>query len=167
MIPIAFWFHHLPALPRSSPPCPSFLYSPQLSILAFVTTLYLVPALGPRFIQTNLKEGICSRFIPLRRASLAGYLCFKFCTVLRMNPDSPTAVLVAGEWRCFWMTLHKRFTMLCAPTGGCRTVKTSYCWQPFLYEVRRIWNLCLTLHEHFAVEWPIRRTTGKRWRWKS
>jgi len=54
LVPIALWFILQPFL-DPVPPVPALYTSLGFSILAFVTTLYLVPALGPRFVQANLK----------------------------------------------------------------------------------------------------------------
>jgi len=54
LVPIALWFILRPFL-DPVPPVPALYTSLGFSILAFVTTLYLVPALGPRFVQANLK----------------------------------------------------------------------------------------------------------------
>jgi len=54
LVPTAAWFILRPFL-DPVPPVPALYTSLGFSILAFVTTLYLVPALGPRFVQANLK----------------------------------------------------------------------------------------------------------------
>lgn len=54
LIPVALWFILRPFL-DPVPSVPALYTSLGFSILAFVTTLYLVPALGPTFVQTNLK----------------------------------------------------------------------------------------------------------------
>jgi len=54
LVPIASWFILRPFL-DPVPSVPALYTSFGFSILAFVTTLYLVPALGPRFVQANLK----------------------------------------------------------------------------------------------------------------
>jgi hypothetical protein len=54
LVPVALWFILRPFL-DPVPSVPALYTSLGFSILAFVTTLYLVPALGPRFVQANLK----------------------------------------------------------------------------------------------------------------
>jgi hypothetical protein len=54
LVPTASWFILRPFL-DPVPSVPALYTSFGFSILAFVTTLYLVPALGPRFVQANLK----------------------------------------------------------------------------------------------------------------
>ena len=54
LVPVAFWFILRPFL-DPVPSVPALYTSLGFSILAFVTTLYLVPALGPTFVQANLK----------------------------------------------------------------------------------------------------------------
>jgi len=54
LVPAALWFILRPFL-DPVPSVPALYASFGFSILAFVTTLYLVPALGPRFVQANLK----------------------------------------------------------------------------------------------------------------
>ena len=54
LVPVALWFILRPFL-DPVPSVPALYTSFGFSILAFVTTLYLVPALGPRFVQANLK----------------------------------------------------------------------------------------------------------------
>lgn len=54
LVPIAFWFIFRPFL-DPVPSVPALYSSFGFSILTFVTTIYLVPALGPRFVQANLK----------------------------------------------------------------------------------------------------------------
>lgn len=54
LVPVATWFILRPFL-DPVPSVPALYTSFGFSILAFVTTLYLVPALGPRFVQANLK----------------------------------------------------------------------------------------------------------------
>lgn len=54
LVPVATWFVVRPLLdPR--PPLPVLFASVGFSIYAFLAALYLIPALGPRFIQANLK----------------------------------------------------------------------------------------------------------------
>ncbi|KAI6044703.1 glycosyl transferase family 4-domain-containing protein [Pisolithus marmoratus] len=53
LIPVAFWFVIRPLL-DPPPPLPALLTSVGFSILAFLATLYLVPALGPSFVKANL-----------------------------------------------------------------------------------------------------------------
>lgn len=54
LVPIAVWFILRPFL-DPVPSVPALYTCLGFSILSFVTTLYLVPALGPRFVQANLK----------------------------------------------------------------------------------------------------------------
>ena len=54
LIPVALCFILRP-FPDLVPSVPALYTSFGFSILAFVTTLYLVPTFGPRFIQANLK----------------------------------------------------------------------------------------------------------------
>ena len=54
LVPISFWFILRPFL-DPVPSVPALYTSFGFSILSFVATLYLVPALGPRFVQANLK----------------------------------------------------------------------------------------------------------------
>lgn len=54
LVPVAAWFVVRPLL-DPPPPLPSLFASVGFSIFAFLAALYLIPALGPRFIQANLK----------------------------------------------------------------------------------------------------------------
>ena len=54
LIPVALCFILRP-FPDPGPSVPALYTSIGFSILAFVTTLYLVPTFSPRFIQANLK----------------------------------------------------------------------------------------------------------------
>jgi len=54
LVPVASWFIVRPLL-DPVPALPALLISLGLSILALIATLYLVPALGPTFVQANLK----------------------------------------------------------------------------------------------------------------
>ncbi|KAH7885369.1 glycosyl transferase family 4-domain-containing protein [Phlebopus sp. FC_14] len=54
LIPVAAWFIIRPLL-DPTPPLPALFASFGFSIFAFLAALYLIPALGPTFIQANLK----------------------------------------------------------------------------------------------------------------
>ena|ERR1700731_922159 len=54
LLPIAGWFI-VRSLMEPHPRFPGLYASFGLSILALVSTLYLIPALGPIFVQANLK----------------------------------------------------------------------------------------------------------------
>ncbi|KAF8895427.1 N-acetylglucosaminephosphotransferase [Infundibulicybe gibba] len=54
LVPVATWLIIRPLL-DPAPPLPALYTNLGLSLFAFLTTLYLVPALGPTFIQANLK----------------------------------------------------------------------------------------------------------------
>ncbi|TFL01865.1 N-acetylglucosaminephosphotransferase [Pterulicium gracile] len=54
VLPIAAWFILRPTL-SPVPPLPGLLTSVGFSLLAFLATIYLVPALGPTFVKANLK----------------------------------------------------------------------------------------------------------------
>lgn len=53
LVPVAAWFVVRPLL-DPVPPLPALYTSVGFSILAFLSTLYLVPALGPTFVKANL-----------------------------------------------------------------------------------------------------------------
>lgn len=54
LVPVATWYIVRPLL-DPVPPLPALYTSVGFSILAFLSTLYLVPALGPTFVKANLK----------------------------------------------------------------------------------------------------------------
>jgi UDP-N-acetylglucosamine--dolichyl-phosphate N-acetylglucosaminephosphotransferase len=54
LVPVALWFVIRPLL-DPLPAIPALYSCFGLSIFAFLATLYLVPTLGPIFIQANLK----------------------------------------------------------------------------------------------------------------
>lgn len=54
LLPIATWFVLRPLL-DPPPPLPVLFASVGFSLFAFLAALYLIPALGPTFIQANLK----------------------------------------------------------------------------------------------------------------
>ncbi|KAF9468545.1 N-acetylglucosaminephosphotransferase [Collybia nuda] len=54
LVPIATWFVVRPLL-DPAPPLPALYTSLGFSVFAFISTLYLVPALGPTFVKANLK----------------------------------------------------------------------------------------------------------------
>lgn len=54
LVPVAAWFVVRPLL-DPPPPLPVLFVSVGFSLFAFLAALYLIPALGPRFIQANLK----------------------------------------------------------------------------------------------------------------
>ncbi|KAF8548659.1 hypothetical protein OG21DRAFT_1489204 [Imleria badia] len=54
LLPVAAWFTLRPFL-DPPPPLPVLFIAIDFSILAFPAALYFIPALGPRFIQANLK----------------------------------------------------------------------------------------------------------------
>lgn len=54
LVPVATWFVVRPLL-DPAPPLPALYTSVGFSIFAFISTLYLVPALGPTFVKANLK----------------------------------------------------------------------------------------------------------------
>lgn len=54
LVPVAAWFIVRPLL-DPSPPLPALFASVGFSIFAFLAALYLIPALGPTFIQVDLK----------------------------------------------------------------------------------------------------------------
>jgi len=54
LIPIASWFVIRPLL-DPPPPLPALLSSVGFSIFAFLAALYLIPALGPSFVNKGLK----------------------------------------------------------------------------------------------------------------
>ena len=54
LIPVALWFIVRPFL-EPAPSIPGLYSSFGFSIFAFLATLHLVPALGPTFINANLK----------------------------------------------------------------------------------------------------------------
>ena len=54
VLPISAWFILRPTL-SPVPPLPGLLTSVGFSLLAFLATIYLVPALGPTFVKANLK----------------------------------------------------------------------------------------------------------------
>lgn len=53
VLPVATWFMIRPLL-EPVPTIPALYTSVGLSLFAFIATLYLVPALGPTFIQAHL-----------------------------------------------------------------------------------------------------------------
>lgn len=54
LVPVAAWFVVRPLL-DPPPPLPALFASVGFSIFALLAALYLIPALGPRFVQANLK----------------------------------------------------------------------------------------------------------------
>ena len=54
LVPVAAWFVVRP-LVDPVPPLPALYASFGFSVLAFIATIYLVPALGPTFVKANLK----------------------------------------------------------------------------------------------------------------
>ncbi|PPR05359.1 hypothetical protein CVT24_007973 [Panaeolus cyanescens] len=54
LIPVASWFILRPML-EPYPAIPAFYSSLGFSLFAFIATIYLIPALGPTFINANLK----------------------------------------------------------------------------------------------------------------
>jgi UDP-N-acetylglucosamine--dolichyl-phosphate N-acetylglucosaminephosphotransferase len=54
LVPVATWFVVRPLL-NPAPPLPALYTSVGFSITAFISTIYLVPALGPTFVKANLK----------------------------------------------------------------------------------------------------------------
>lgn len=54
LVPVAAWFVVRP-LVDPVPPLPALYVSFGFSIFGLLTTIYLVPALGPTFIKSNLK----------------------------------------------------------------------------------------------------------------
>lgn len=54
LVPTAVWFLTRPLI-EPAPALPALHAAFGLSILAFLGSLYLVPALGPTFIHANLK----------------------------------------------------------------------------------------------------------------
>jgi UDP-N-acetylglucosamine--dolichyl-phosphate N-acetylglucosaminephosphotransferase len=54
LVPVAIWFIARPFL-DPVPALPALYASFGFSILALLSTLYLVPALGPSFVKANLK----------------------------------------------------------------------------------------------------------------
>ncbi|KAF8073796.1 UDP-N-acetylglucosamine-dolichyl [Lyophyllum atratum] len=56
LVPVAAWFVVRPLL-DPVPPLPALYTSVGFSIFAFLSTIYLVPALGPTFVKAGLKGG--------------------------------------------------------------------------------------------------------------
>ena len=54
LVPIALWFLARPFL-DPVPLLPGLYVSFAFSIIALLSTLYLIPALGPTFVRANLK----------------------------------------------------------------------------------------------------------------
>lgn len=54
LVPVASWFVVRPLL-DPVPPLPGLFTSFGFSLFAFLAALYFVPAVGPRFVQANLK----------------------------------------------------------------------------------------------------------------
>lgn len=54
LVPVALWFIVRPLL-EPAPSIPALYSSVGFSIFAFLLTIHLVPALGPTFINANLK----------------------------------------------------------------------------------------------------------------
>ncbi len=54
LVPVAAWFVARP-LVDPAPPLPALYASFGFSIVALLATIYLIPALGPTFVNANLK----------------------------------------------------------------------------------------------------------------
>jgi UDP-N-acetylglucosamine--dolichyl-phosphate N-acetylglucosaminephosphotransferase len=54
LLPVSAWFIFRPLL-DPTPPVPGLYSALGFSIAAFLITIYLVPALGPTFVNANLK----------------------------------------------------------------------------------------------------------------
>jgi len=87
LVPIAFWFIIRPFL-DPVPPVPALYTSLGFSILAFVTTLYLVPSLGPAFIQANLKGRDLLKVYSTPMYVPRRYRRFVILTVFLSSPES-------------------------------------------------------------------------------
>ena len=87
LVPTAFWFILRPFL-DPVPPVPALYTSLGFSILAFIATLYLVPALGPRFVEANLKGRDLLKIYSTPMYVSPRYLPFAILTVSLSSPES-------------------------------------------------------------------------------